>query len=285
VDSKATRINCKIQRQMEHQFGHQVVDLTLTSVTMTRLRLDCKLCCSAMLKSFANVKSLKLAPRRGEIPLNELSVIASHLQHLEHLELIFDDRVELGNHFESWPSMPNLKVLIVNRVGLLTKEGVFNLRYMCPLLDTIKLYSMRGSKITDLLKFTFQCFHNIKSITYRGGRCPDISELNYIKDKVGWRLKELDVSAYIQPHVIIKLFKNNDFLEIVRCKSGALEVTRRIYYEVEVLNAYTLESIEQPLKNRRRLHLEENTSSDSETSDSEESSNSSSSSSSDNDED
>lgn len=179
--------------------------------------------------------------------------------------------VELQNHFARWPAMPKLKTLVVNRVGHLTNKGITNLQQNCPLLEVIKFYSLRGAKVNALLKLIFQSFPNLGTVTFRGGRCLNIPQLNYINGKVGWRLKELDVSPYIEPSAIIKLFKNNNFLETVRCKYGALVVTRRIYYEVEILKAYTLESIQQPLKNRKRLHLYNDMSSDSETSDSEES--------------
>lgn len=172
--------------------------------------------------------------------------------------------------------MPKLKSLVVNRVGYLTNKGITNLQKTCPKLEVIKFYSLRGAKIHALLKLVLKSFPNLGSIVFRGGRCLNIPQLNYINGKVGWRLKELDVSAYVHPSAIIKLFKNNNFFETVRCKYGALVVTRRIYYEVEVLKAYTLESIHQPLKNRKRLHMYDDMSSDSETSDSEESSSGSS---------
>lgn len=165
--------------------------------------------------------------------------------------------------------MPKLKKLVVNRVGYLTNKGIANLQKSCPSLEDIKFYSLRGAKINGLLKLVFKSFPNLGSITFRGGRCLNIPQLGYINGRVGWRLKELDVSAYIQPAAIIKLFKNNNFLETVRCKYGALVVTRRIYYEVEILKAYTLDSIQQPLKSRKRLHMDDDLSSDSETSDSE----------------
>lgn len=184
--------------------------------------------------------------------------------------------IDLQNHFARWPAMPKLKKLLVSRVGTLTNKGIINLRKNCPMLEVIKFYSLRGREMASLLKFTLECFPNIKSITFRGGYWSDISELDYITEKVGWRLKELDVSAYIQPPAVIKLFQNNDFLETIRCKYGTLVVTRRIYYEVEILKAYTLESIQQPLKNRRRLRIYDYESSDSETSESEESSSGSS---------
>lgn len=172
--------------------------------------------------------------------------------------------------------MPKLKSLVVNRVGRMTIKAITNLQQSCPLLETIKLYSVRGHKINELLKLIFHSFPNLQALTFRGSRCTNIPHLNYINGGVGWRLKELDVSAYIQPDAIVKLFKNNNFMETVRCKYGALVVTRRIYYEVEVLKAYTFDSIEQPLRNRKRLHMYEDLSSDSETSDSEESSSGSS---------
>lgn len=86
----------------------------------------------------------------------------------------------------------------------------------------------------------------------------------------------MDISAYIAPAAIINLFQRNASLETVRCKYGSLVVTRRIYYEVAVLNAYSLDSIEQPLKNRQRLHMYVDMSSDSESTDSEETSSGSS---------
>lgn len=150
--------------------------------------------------------------------------------------------------------MPKLKTLIVYRVGIVTDNGILHLQKNCPMLEVIKFYSLRGSYVNNLLKFTIESFPNIKAITFRGGRSHDISKLDYIKGKVGWRLKELDVSSYIKPPSISQLFENCDFLETVRCKYGAVVVTRRIYYEAEILKAYTLKSIEQPLKNRKRLH-------------------------------
>lgn len=189
---------------------------------------------------------------------------------LKHLILMLQS-VELQNHFAWWPAMPKLKILAVNRVGYLTNKDIKNLQSTCPMLEVLKFYSLRGSNMDRLLKETFESFPSIKAITFRGGRCEGISELDYIKDNVGWRLQELDISANIQPSAIIKLFQNNNFLQIIRCKYGALVVTRRIYYESEILKAYNLDEIEQPLRNRQRLHLYEDYSSDSETSDSEES--------------
>lgn len=179
--------------------------------------------------------------------------------------------VELQNHFARWPAMPQLKILIVNRVGHLANDSIMNLHSSCPMLEVIKFYSLRGSNMKSLLKGIFEFFPNIKTLTFRGGSCAEISDFNYIKDNVGWRLKELDISASILSSAIIHLFQNRGFLEIIRCNYGALVVTRRIYYEVEILKAYTFEEIEQPLRNRQRLHVNEDHSSDSETSDSEES--------------
>jgi len=264
------KLSVKFRYNMEHRFGHQVIEMkSLIDVTMTRFSLDCEICCVTMLRSMVHLKSLRLAPRRSDITLEQLNTISKALEQLERLELFFDDSADLQNHFVKWPAMPKLKVLVVNRVGFLTNKGILNLRAKCPMLEVIKLYSLRGSKINSLLKLTFESFPDIKSITFRGGRCDDISQLNYINGKVGWRLKELDISAYIQPSAILKLFKSNDFLETIRCKYGALVITRRIYYEVEILKAYTFNDIEQPLKNRKRLHLDDDPSSDSETSDSE----------------
>lgn len=177
-----------------------------------------------------------------------------------------------GNYFENWPSMPNLKRLIVNRVGYVTDNGIRNVHTKCPMLEVIKFYSLRGSRIDLLLKLTINCFPNIEAITFRGGRTAEIRELNYIQGKVGWKLKELDLSSDVKITAILKLFKQNDLLETIRCKYGSLVVTRRIYYEVGILKAYDMKSVEQPLKNRKRLHFDEDTSSDSETSGSEESS-------------
>lgn len=275
----------------EHQFGHQVIEMkNLVDVTMTRFCLDCETCFTTILKSIANVTRLKFA-RHSEITVKQLTLISTYLQQLQCLELMFEDvsmqrpykiikisnsnkflslqSVELQNHFDRWPAMPKLKKLVVNRVGYLTNKGIANLQKSCPSLEDIKFYSLRGAKINGLLKLVFKSFPNLGSITFRGGRCQNIPQLNYINGKVGWRLKELDVSAYIQPAAIIKLFKNNNFLETVRCKYGALVVTRRIYYEAEILKAYTLDSIQQPLKSRKRLHMDDDMSSDSETSDSE----------------
>ncbi len=140
------------------------------------------------------------------------------------------------------------------------------------MLEVIKFYSLRAANISGMFKLMFTSFPNLTAITFRGGRCINIPHLNYIDGKIGCRLKEVDISANIQPSAIIKLFKNNNFLETVRCKYGAVVDTRRIYYEVEILKAYTLESIQQPLKNRKRLHMHDDMSSDSETSNSEESS-------------
>lgn len=158
----------------------------------------------------------------------------------------------------------------------MTNKGIENLRKSCPMLEVLKLYSLRGAKIPALLKCIFNSFPNLQTVTFRGGRCTSIPNLNYIAGKVGCRLKELDVSAYIQPAAIINLFQNSSSLETVSCKYGSLVVTRRIYYEAAILNAYSLDSIQQPLKNRKRLHMEDDMSSDSETSDSEESSSGSS---------
>lgn len=184
--------------------------------------------------------------------------------------------VELENRFAHWPAMPQLKALIVNRVGNLTNKAIRNLQQSCPNLEVIKFYSLRGSTISSQLQLVIQSFPNLDTITFRGGRCPNKLHFDYIHGKVGWRLKELDISADILPSSIMQLFKHNNFLETVRCKYGAVVVTRRIYYEVEILKAYTMESIQQPLKNRKRLHMYNDMSSDSETSASEASSSGSS---------
>lgn len=75
----------------EHQFGHQVIEMKdLIDVTMTRFCLDCETCFTTILKSIANVKSLKFA-RHGEISVKQLTLISTHLQQLERLELMFED--------------------------------------------------------------------------------------------------------------------------------------------------------------------------------------------------
>lgn len=75
----------------EHQFGHQVIEMNdLVDVTMTRFCLDCETCLTTILKSIANVKSLKFA-RHGEITVKQLTLISTHLQELESLELMFED--------------------------------------------------------------------------------------------------------------------------------------------------------------------------------------------------
>ncbi|XP_037050064.1 uncharacterized protein LOC119084260 [Bradysia coprophila] len=260
------------------EFGHQVVQLKqLTDVTMRRYCLDCEPCFIAVLKSIANVTTLKFM-RHSEMNVKQLTLISKHLQHLQSLQLMFQDSVELQNKFARWPAMPKLKTLIVNRVGHLTNKAIEKLRESCPMLEVLRFYSVRGrgAQIPNLLKLIFNSFPNLQTVTFRGGRCTQIHHLNYITGKVGCRLRELDISAYIQPAAIIKLFENSTSLETVRCKYGSLVVTRRIYYESAVLNAYPLDSMQQPLKNRKRLHIYEDLSSDSETSDSEESSSASS---------
>ncbi|KAG4071362.1 hypothetical protein HA402_004066 [Bradysia odoriphaga] len=262
----------------KHEFGHEVVQLKhLTDVTMRRYSLDCETCFITVLKSIANVTTLKFM-RHSEMRLKQLTLISKHLLHLQGLQLMFQDSVELQNNFARWPAMPKLKTLIVNRVGHLTNKAIEKLRESCPMLEVLRFYSVRGrgAQIPGLLKLIFNSFPNLQTVTFRGGRCTQIPHLNYITGKVGCRLRELDISAYIQPAAIIKLFQNNTSLETVRCKYGSLVVTRRIYYEAAVLNAYSLDSMQQPLKNRKRLHMYEDLSSDSETSDSEESSSASS---------
>lgn len=74
-----------------HQFGHQAVEMkNLVDVTMTRFCLDCQTCFTTTLKSMANLTSLKLA-RHGEISEKQLTLISTHLERLECLELMFED--------------------------------------------------------------------------------------------------------------------------------------------------------------------------------------------------
>lgn len=184
--------------------------------------------------------------------------------------MYFKQDEDLDNLFEEWPSMPKLNHLILNKVGIVTERGIRTIKSKSPLLETIKLYSIRGSNMNELIQVIAECFPDIVNLVLRGGRTSKVSNLSQtFTNGKGWRLKKLDVTADLDYADILQLFKQLDFLEIVTCKYGALVVTRRIYYEVTVLNAYTLDDIVQPMKSRKRIHLDADDSSDSETSSSE----------------
>lgn len=75
----------------KHEFGHQIVKLkSLTDVTMRRYCLDCQPCFTTVLKSIANVTTLKFM-RHGEMSVKNLTLISTHLQHLQSLQLMFED--------------------------------------------------------------------------------------------------------------------------------------------------------------------------------------------------
>uniref|UniRef100_A0A336KZG6 CSON001014 protein n=1 Tax=Culicoides sonorensis TaxID=179676 RepID=A0A336KZG6_CULSO len=265
----------KCEKSEDHNFGHKIVELKkLENVEISNLSLECLDCCSSMLMSCVNVKMLTLGPCNMHLQLSHIRVIAFNLKNLEYLAVYHEDVDELENHLEEWPSMPKLEQLILNKVGNVSKIGIENLKSSCPRINTLRLYSMRGPNMPELIQTICECFPNIINITLRGGRLTKICNLNEIfVQRKGWRLKSLDVSPNLDHNDILQLFKQCDLLESVSCLYGALIVNRRIYYEVDVLKSYTLSDIVQPLKNRKRLHLEADDSSDSETSDSEESSN------------
>lgn len=188
----------------------------------------------------------------------------------ELLTFQFKQDEDLGNLFEEWPSIPKLNHLILNKVGIVTELGIRTLKTQSPLLETIKLYSIRGSNMNELVQVIAATFPDLTCLVLRGGRTDKVHDLSQIfANGKGWRLKTLDISPDLDHVDILRLFSQLDFLEMVTCKYGALVVTRRIYYEVTVLREYTLDEIVQPMKSRKRIHLDADDSSDSETSSSE----------------
>lgn len=168
--------------------------------------------------------------------------------------------------------MPKLKHLTLNKVGVVTERGIRTLKSQSPLLEAIKLHSIRGSNMTKLVKFIGKYFPEIVLLVFRGGRTDKIRDLSQIfANGTGWRLKTLDISPDLDYDDILQLFKQLELLEKVTCKYGALVVTRRIYYEVAVTKEYALNEIVQPMKSRKRNYLEADDSPDSETSSSDES--------------
>lgn len=163
----------------------------------------------------------------------------------------------MNNHFEQWPAIPHLKRLDLNKVGHVSVIGIRNLKSKCPLLSEIHLYSHRGSNMNEIFQAIAECFPDIVSLTLRGGRTDTLNNLSqYLQNGKGWRLKFLDLSPNLDHEDILQLFDQHNFLESLSCKYGSLKVTRRVWYEISVLHAYTLDIVEQQLNNRKRLYGE-----------------------------
>lgn len=75
----------------ERDCEHQIVQLkNLTDVTMKRCCLDCETCFITILKSIPNVTTIRFM-RHSEMSLKQLTLISTHLQHLQSLQLMFED--------------------------------------------------------------------------------------------------------------------------------------------------------------------------------------------------
>lgn len=265
------KLQIEFPRSEEHNFGHEEVTLKkLVEVEVNQIEFDCYQCCVTMLRSCVNVSMLTLKNVVQHLSLAQLNAIAENLKKLEYLAIFYEYDEDLGNLFEEWPSMPKLNHLILNKVGIVTERGIKNLKNGSPCLETLKLYSIRGWNMNEVINVTAECFPNIVNLVLRGGRTKHVNNLSQVfANGRGWRLKTIDITPDLDHEDILRLFEQLDFLEMVKCKYGALVVTRRIYYEVKVLNAYMLEEIVQPMKSRKRIHLDGDESSDSETSSSE----------------
>ncbi|XP_063703864.1 uncharacterized protein LOC134833476 [Culicoides brevitarsis] len=265
------RLQIEFPKAEEHNFGHTEIDLPhLEEVEVTQIELDCQNCCLKLLKSCVNTKTLTLKDVSQHLEVVQMQAIAQTLVNLENVSIFYEYDEELGNLFEEWPEMPKLRHLTLNKVGVVTIPGIRTLQASCPLLQTLKLYSIRNTNMKELLQEIANKFPDIVDLTLRGGRTQKVSNLSEIfAGGKGWRLKTLDISPDLEHSDILQLFKQLDFLQVVTCKFGALVVTRRIYYEVTKMKAYKLDEIVQPMKSRKRIHLDADDSSDSETSSSE----------------
>lgn len=78
-------------KEQQNECDHQVVQLeNLSDVTLKRCALGCETCFITVLESMANVTTLRFL-RHSEISLRELTLISKHLQHLQSLQLMFED--------------------------------------------------------------------------------------------------------------------------------------------------------------------------------------------------